>query len=61
VWAKGLFEALDFCGAENMVEEHLGEDVVGWELGRSFVSIQRREYAGAVGTCGCENGTRYSV
>ena len=32
MWEKRLFEALDFRKADNVVEYHLEEDVVDWEL-----------------------------
>ena len=38
VGTEGGFEVFDLCGAEDTVEEDLGEDIVSGELGRAFVS-----------------------
>ena len=52
-------ELLDLARAEDAVEEHLGQDVVGWELCCPLITAKRSQNARTIGTRRCEYGTRY--
>lgn len=54
-----LLKLLDLGGAENVVEEHLGEDVVRREVEGALVAVERGEHTRAVGSGGREDGAGY--
>lgn len=56
---ESAFKFFDFRGTEDVIEEHLGQDVVGGELGRAFVAIEGSEYTGSIGSCRSEDATGY--
>ena len=56
VWLQSLLELMDLGGAEDVVEEHLGEDVECGKLGGALVAVEGGEDARAIGPSGGEDG-----
>lgn len=55
-----LLKLNDFRRADDVLEEHLGEDRVGGEGRRALIAIERGQEPLASGAGGSENGARHS-
>jgi hypothetical protein len=53
---EALFKLDDLCGANDVLEEHLGEDGIGWEDWGSVVAVEGGEGVETSGTGGGEDG-----